>query len=168
MASVACEVDLRCRGDDAAARLVSLSGLRCLPGLRPGSDDPPALAEHEFELPYLGLRRQAIDLRAEQSTVDGRREVIIGGRGPLISYAARWALGSGPATTLGALRFEYEVSDDLMTEAMNELRSRNPLPFRSHADAILRLAVSEAFAVYFSRVLAEYADAARALLEADA
>ncbi len=149
-------------------RLVSPAGLRCFPGLSPGPGDLPALAEHEFELPYLGARRQATELRAEQSAVDGGRQVLVNGCGPLISYAARWILGNGPDGTLGSLTFDYEVTDALVTEAMNELRSRSPLPFRSDADTILRLAVGDAFEVYFSRVLAEYADAARAELEAPA
>jgi len=122
------------------------------------------LAEHEFELPYLGTRRQSTELRTEHSAVDGCRQALVSGRGPLISYTVRWILGDGP----GSLTFEYDVSDALMTEAMNALRSQSPLPFRSDADAILRLAVSEAFEAYFASVLAEYADAARALLETPA
>lgn len=163
MASVACEVELGCRGDVAAARLVSPSGLAWFPGLVPEPADPPALAEHDFEFPYLGARRQTTALQIERS--DGAGEVIVRGSGPLISYAARWALGN---CARGSVTLEYELAEPLMIEAMNEMRSRSPLPFRSDADAILRLAVTEAFEAYFARVLGEYAEAARARLEVKA
>ena len=164
MASVACRVELRCRGDVAAERLLSPEGLRCLPGLSPGPNDPLVSAEHEFDFPYLGARRQATELRAEHTGHGDGRQVLISGRGSLISYAVCWALGHGPHS----LTFEYEVSETLLTEAMNALRAQGPLPFRSDADAILGLAVSRAFEAYFERVLAEYADTARALAEAPA
>ncbi|HYB41184.1 MAG TPA: hypothetical protein VEL75_05405 [Candidatus Methylomirabilis sp.] len=168
MASVAREVELRCGGDEAACRLVSPVGLRCFPGLSPGPGDLPAVAEHEFELPYLGTRRQLTELRAERSAADARHEVVVSGSGPLISYAARWSIGNRGDGRPASLTFEYEVSDALLIDAVNELRSRSPLPFRSDADAILRLAVGEAFLDYFGRVMAEYADAVRARLEARA
>jgi hypothetical protein len=164
MASVACRVELRCRGDVAAERLLSAEGLRCLPGLSPDPGVPPVSAEHEFDFPYLGPRRQATELRAEDTGHGDGRQVRITGRGGLVSYAVCWALGHGPRP----LTFEYEVSDALLTEAVNALRAQSPLPFRSDADAILTLAVSQAFDAYFERVLAEYADAARALAEAPA
>ena len=168
MASVACEVELRCRGDEAVPQLLSPAGLLCFPGLTPEPGDRPASAEHDFEFPYLGARRQATALGLDHSARDGNRVVLVRGAGPLLSYTARWVLGDGPDGARGSVTFEYELSEALVTDAMNELRSRNPLPFRSDADAILRLAVGEAFEVYFSRVLTAYAGAARAKLGSSA
>ncbi len=168
MASVACAVELRCRGDEAAAQLVSPAGLLCFPGLAPPSGDAPGLADHDFEFPYLGARRQATALQVDHFADGGERQVLVRGSGALLSYTARWILDDRLDGSRGSVTFEYELSDALVTEAMNELRSRSPLPFRSDADAILRLAVGEAFEMYFERVLTAYADAARDRLGASA
>ncbi len=72
------------------------------------------------------------------------------------------------AGVLAHLTLDYDVGAALKEQAVNELRSRSPLPIRTDADAILGRAVDDFFERRFAEDAAAYCDRLRARLEGHA
>jgi hypothetical protein len=133
------------------------------------SDDHlPPVALQELDLPFLGRERQDAEILVEAPDQDGPRELRFAARGPLVSYLAICTVESTDPVLRATLAVECEPSDMLVERAMNELRSRSPLPFRTDADAILRRAVLDAFDEHAVRMAERWAAAVSAHLAGSA
>ncbi|PYN53644.1 MAG: hypothetical protein DMD92_19995 [Candidatus Rokuibacteriota bacterium] len=169
MVSVSAQTPLSAVLDDARTALARRVSYLCFPGLSRGADangsaNRRALC-HDLDLPIVGHRRQSVTLSVGREGRDGRRFTV---RGDLVSIAGRWRLEPFRAGVLAHLTLDYDVSATLKGEAVNELRSRSPLPIRTDADAILGRAVDDYFETRFAEDAAAYCDRLRARLEGPA
>src|SRR5207247_2316189 len=128
------------------------------------SSNRPSLC-HDLDLPIVGHRRQSVTLSVGREGRDGRRFAV---RGALLSITGHWRLEPCAAGVLAHLTLDYDVCAALKEQAVNELRSRSPLPIRTDADAILGRAVDDFFERRFAEDAATYCDRLRARLEGPA
>ena len=84
---------------------------------------------------------------------------------PCMLLDGRLVMRHAMLLTLGP---DYDVGAALKEQAVNELRSRSPLPIRTDADAILGRAVDDFFERRFAEDAAAYCDRLRARLEGHA
>jgi hypothetical protein len=142
----------------------------CFPGISPAlpseGERQGALA-HDLDLPFIGRERQMALLSVGRPGPGwGRAERRFAMRGPLVSIAGRWQLQPGAAGVVHlGLTLDYEISGPLKERAVNELRSRSPLPIRTDADAILGRAVDDFFEIRFAEDAAAYCERVRARLD---
>jgi hypothetical protein len=169
MVSVSAHTPLSAVLADARTALGRWVSYLCFPGLSRGagangSSNRRALC-HDLDLPIVGHRRQSVTLSVGREAHDGRRFTV---RGELVSITGRWRLEPSAAGVLAHLTLDYEVCAALKEQAVNELRSRSPLPIRTDADAILGRAVDDYFEKRFAEDAAAYCDRLRARLEGQA
>jgi hypothetical protein len=122
------------------------------PGISPVVTGPRSRGrgalEQDLDLPLIGRRRQRATLTIDRSASGDARQFKL--RGGLMSITGRWRLDPHEAGVRLHLTLEYDVCSDLREQAVDELRSRSPLPIRTDADAILGQAVDEFFQVHFA------------------
>jgi len=169
MVSVSAQTPLSAVLDDARTALGRRVSYLCFPGLSRGADangssNRRALC-HDLDLPIVGRRRQRVTLSVGREGRGGRRFTV---RGALVSIAGHWRLEPCTAGVLAHLTLDYDVCAALKEQAVNELRSRSPLPIRTDADAILGRAVDDYFETRFAEDAAAYCDRLRARLEGPA
>src|SRR5437867_2263409 len=136
MVSVSAQTPLSAVLDDARTALGRRVSYLCFPGLSRGADangssNRRALC-HDLDLPIVGRRRQRVTLSVGREGRGGRRFTV---RGALVSIAGHWRLEPCTAGVLAHLTLDYDVCAALKEQAVNELRSRSPLPIRTDADA---------------------------------
>jgi len=169
MVSVSAQTPLSAVLDDARTALGRRVSYLCFPGLSRRADANGSASRralcHDLDLPIVGHRRQSVTLSVGREGRDGRRFTV---RGDLVSIAGRWRLEPCAAGVLAHLTLDYDVSAALKGEALNELRSRSPLPIRTDADAIIGRAVDDYFETRFAEDAAAYCDRLRARLEGPA
>ena len=151
--------------DDARTALGRRVSYLCFPGLSRsadanGSSSRRALC-HDLDLPIVGHRRQSVSLSVGREGRNGRRFTV---RGDLLSITGQWRLEPCAAGVLAHLTLAYDVCATVKEQAVNELRSRSPLPIRTDADAILGRAVDDFFEKRFAEDAAAYCDRLRARL----
>jgi hypothetical protein len=166
MVSVSAQTPLSVVLEDARTALGRRVSYLCFPGLSRGADtngspNRRALC-HDLDLPIVGHRRQSVTLSVGREGRDGRRFTV---RGDLLSIAGRWRLEPCADGVLAHLMLDYDVCAALKAQAVNELRSRSPLPIRTDADAILGRAVDDFLEKRFAEDAAAYCDRLRARLE---
>jgi len=169
MVTVSVQTPLSAVLEDARTALGRRVSYLCFPGLSPGADangssNRRALC-HDLDLPIVGHRRQSVSLSVGREGRDGRRFAV---RGALLSITGHWRLEPCAAGVLAHLTLDYDVGAALKEQAVNELRSRSPLPIRTDADAILGRAVDDFFERRFAEDAAAYCDRLRARLEGHA
>jgi hypothetical protein len=129
-------------------------------------DHLPPVALQELDLPFLGRESQDADILLDVPDQDC--PLRFAARGPLVSYSAICTVESTDPALRATLAVECEPSAALVERAMNALRSRSPLPFRTDADAILRRAVLDAFDEHAERTAERWAAAVSARLASTA
>ncbi len=171
MITVTAEVSLPSSLDDTWAALGRRACYLCFPGIStPAAREdgrPRSALAHELDLPLIGPQRQAATLSVGRGGGDAglRRRRRFAVRGDLVSIAGRWQLEGLDSGVRAHLTLDYEISSRLREQAVNELRSRSPLPIRTDADAILGRAVDEFFATRFTEQAAAYCERLRARLD---
>jgi hypothetical protein len=166
MVSVSAQTPLSAVLAEARTALGRRVSYLCFPGLSRGADangssNRRALC-HDLDLPIVGHRRQRVTLSVGREGREGRRFTV---RGELVSITGRWRLEPCAAGVLAHLRLDYDVSAALKGDAVDELRSRSPLPIRTDADAILGRAVDDYFEKRFAEHATAYCERVRARLE---
>jgi len=157
---VAREMAVRGAAEDVLAAISSSQILASALGLTSSHEGSLApLATQELDLPFLGRETQEALVEVESFFDGGRPELRVAARGPLVSYLAVCTVDATDAATHATLTVECDAAPALVERAMNELRSRSPLPFRTDADAILRRAVLDAFDEHAARVAERWAAA---------
>lgn len=126
------------------------------------------LVTQELDLPFLGRQTQEAHVQVEPPAGGDSPELRVTSRGPLVSYSAVCTVQTRDAVVRATLALECEADPALVERAMNELRSRSPLPFRTDADAILRRAVLDAFDEHVARTAESWATAVSARLAGSA
>jgi hypothetical protein len=131
--------------------------LRSVAATDDGWPDPPAAGGDPAPMPGdgAGVRVDAGPLTAPTTRVGFSH------RGDAVSYDGGWTLVAGDGTVRASLTLDYEVAPPVVERAMNRLRARSPLPFRTDADAILRRALTDRFEEHLVRSLDAYADDVR-------
>jgi hypothetical protein len=163
---VATPIELACSLQEARSLLAETAALGCFPGVtRAAAAGQRARFQHTIELPLLGPRTQAVEVAVEQTHASERTaHVIFAASGALVSVSGCWTLEEGDGRVDARLTAGYQVAEEVVGQAVDELRSRSPLPIRTDADAILRRAVKDFFDAYFAGALAEYRDRVRGLV----
>jgi hypothetical protein len=163
---VATPIELACSLQEARSLLSETAALGCFPGVtRAPADGQRARFEQTIELPVLGRRTQALEISVEQTHASERTaHVIFVASGALVSVSGCWTLEEGEGHVDARLTAGYQVAAEVVGQAVDELRSRSPLPIRTDADAILKRAVDDVFDAYFAGALAEYRDRVRGLV----
>jgi hypothetical protein len=157
--------------EDTWATLGRREAYLCFPGISPAPPGPALRSlrgalSHDLDLPLIGPEHQIAILSVGRGGAgNGHRGRRFAMRGPLVSIAGRWQLAPAETGVRLGLTLEYEVSARLQERAVNELRSRSPLPIRTDADAILGRAVEEFFERRFAEDAAAYCQRLRARLE---
>jgi hypothetical protein len=169
MITVTAEIHLPSSLPDTWAALGRRASYLCFPGVSaPAAGDPRptrgALC-HELDLPLIGPRRQAASLSVARSPRHPHHQRRFTVRGELVSIAGRWRLEPLDEGVRACLTLDYDVCPPLREQAVNELRSRSPLPIRTDADAILGRAVDDFFETRFTAQAAAYCECLRARLD---
>ncbi len=170
MVTVTAETSLSSSLNDTWAALGRRESYLCFPGIStpaPARNPQPGGALcHDLALPIVGRHEQMTTLSVSRAGAkNGRRERRFTMRGGLVSIAGRWRLEPFDGGVRLHLTLEYEVAPSLKERAVNELRSRSPLPIRTDADAILSRAVDEFFETRFAEHAAAYGERLRARLD---
>ncbi|MCI0546983.1 MAG: hypothetical protein L0027_06835 [Candidatus Rokubacteria bacterium] len=168
MVTVSAQTSVSSSPDDARAALGRRESYLCFPGLRPaagGNGRPAARLAHDIDLPLIAPQEQTATLSLGRAGPRGRRFTV---RGALVSIAGRWRLEPLATGVRLHLTLDCEIAPGVKAQAVNELRSRSPLPIRTDADAILSLAVDEFLAARLAEHAAAYCDRVRAQLDRSA
>jgi hypothetical protein len=161
MVTVSVQTSVSSSLEDVRAALGRREAYLCFPGVHavPGGNGRRAAAlAHQIDLPLVASREQVVTLSVGRARRSERRFTV---RGPLLSIAGQWRLEPLDAGVRLHLTLECEVAPALKAQAMNELRSRSPLPIRTDADAILALAVDDFLAARLAEHAAAYCDQLR-------
>ena len=166
MPDIVTRVEWACSLEEARSVLSETGALACFPGVsRAAADGRQAGFQQEIELPLIGRRTQSVEVRTEEARPSERTtHLLFVSRGALLSVSGRWTLEDVDGRVDARLTAGYQVAEELVADAVNELRSRSPLPIRTDADAILERAVGNSFDSYFATALAEYRDRVSALV----
>ena len=160
MPDITIHVEWACSLEEARSVLSESATLACFPGVsRTRTGGEPGRYRQALELPLIGLRTQVVEISAEEARPSERTtHVVFAARGALLCLSGRWTLEQVVGCVDARLTAGWEVAEEVVGDAINELRSRSPLPIRTDADAILRRAVDDSFDAYFARAFVEYRD----------
>jgi hypothetical protein len=170
MVTVTAQTSLSSSLDDTWTVLGRRECYLCFPGLSVLADGAGArrgaVLHHELDLPLLDRQQQTATLSvARGGNGRGRRVRRFTVRGDLVSIAGRWQIEPAGTGVRVHLTLDYEIAPGLKERAVNELRSRSPLPIRTDADAILGRAVDDFMETRFAQHAADYCERLRARLD---
>ncbi len=144
MASLTCRMELAGSLASARAVLSDPGSFLCFPGIsRPSAEDAARFTQ-DLDLPVLGSRSQTVVLAVRDEGADpGSACVAFSTSGDLLSVSGCWRLEAGDGRVRAELTVECRVAEELRRQAVDEYRSRSPLPIRTDADAILTRLVDD-------------------------
>jgi hypothetical protein len=125
-------------------------------------DSHLCLAGQTLDLPILGRRSQTVQLDVDVAD----HCIEFSCAGDLWSVSGRWRLETdGGEHVKATLEVECRIAEELRRQAVDEYRSRSPLPIRTDADAILGRLVEDLFREKLGTDVAAYRQRVAELVE---